>query len=91
VTSHVRLGSNASISPHPGHVCFAPDSDHTADIAGGPVGARNGHRVQPTDNSNDVQIVPGYDWTLVKSPHFVDQFLFRVRISIAPAGVGAVI
>ena len=43
--AHVRAGSIALISGRRADVCFTPDSDRTADIEAGPVGASSGHVV----------------------------------------------
>src|SRR6266849_5947439 len=40
--SGVRFGSFSTELGYPPHVRFTPDSDRTADIAGGPVRANNG-------------------------------------------------
>jgi hypothetical protein len=40
----VRCGSIATEMGSPPHVCFPPDSDPTADIAGGPVRANRRHQ-----------------------------------------------
>jgi hypothetical protein len=42
--TNVPVGSNSEVGARDRHVRFPPDSDRTADIAGGPVRANNGSR-----------------------------------------------
>jgi hypothetical protein len=50
-----QMGSNSEVGARNRHVRFPPDSDHTADIAGGPFRATSGSQLALVPSARCVQ------------------------------------